>query len=235
MTGGRDVSGPNYALLYNPDNKTLLYNVNLTAVAGGKYSGFQDIEQDSKGNVYVVGTFSSSIIKISPDGSKAEPWYVEQPLIANRSGLSGIAATGDILLASDNNGGKVVKFDLTKDKGTAVTVPLTPETKLGGSDAVLVPPKYNGTVFLVAVNSVGIAVIVSKDGKWDKAEYKGIVARPTSSDTKGSSITAALQISQSIYALHEFFDAPSAGQLAGNRTNFPLTDITAEVDALVKK
>lgn len=234
-TGGKDVSGPNYALLYNPKTKALIYNIDLTAIAGGKYSGFQDIEQDASGNVYIVGTYSSSIIKISADGKKAAPWYLEQPVISNRSGLTGIASTGNILLAADNNnGGKVVRFDLKEETGKAVAVPLTPDTKLGGTDAVIVPTKYNGTVFLIASPGAGIHVVLSRDGKWEKAEYKGLIPRATAGDAAGSFVTAPVQIAQSIYALHEWFDAPPAGALAANRTRFPLTDITARVDELIK-
>ena len=235
-TFGQNITGPNYAMLYDPVKKKLLYTIELNSVTNhDQFGGYQDLEQDPRGNVYVVGTFSSSILKISADGKKLEVWYLEQPVNHTRSGLSGLAAKGDILLSADSNTGQIVRFDTSKPKGTQVVIPTTPPNKMSQSDGVYLPPKYDGKVLLVAVDLEGTAVFLSRDGKWQTAEYKGLIPRLTTGIYQDGAVTASVQIAQSIYTVLDWFDPPIPGSLAGNRTVFPMVDITREVDALVRK
>ena len=238
MTRGQDISGPNFAFLYDPIRDTILWTIDLNSITGGKYSGFQDVDSDPRGNVYVVGTWSSSIIRISPEGKDVKIWYLQNPVNQTRVGFSGIASTGNILLVADKNGfngSRIVRFDATKDIGIPYIVPLTPANfSLEKTDAVYLPPKYNGRVLLVAVQYNGTAVIVSEDGRWDTAEFKGYIPCASAADVAGSQMTANTQIADSLYTVQEWFDWPPNGSLAGNRTTFPMVDITAEVEALVK-
>jgi len=237
-TNGKDITGPNYVMKFDPITKDILWTVDLTIVTQERYSGFQDLEEDAQGNVFVVGTWPASILRISGRDRGIRPWYVPEPLNQTRKGLSGIAAKDDNLLAYDingGNGGKLLRFNMTAERGVPVEVPLTPPTFLGLGDAVYLPPKYDGKVLLISIDAEGTVVIVSSDGKWEKAEYKGLIPRGTTGDAAGSAITASVQIGQSIYTVLEWFDAPIPGSLAGNRTVFPWKDITAEVEALVKK
>jgi hypothetical protein len=96
----------------------------------------------------------------------------------NPQGLSGLATTGDILLSNNNAGGAngtLLRFDMTSSKGSPVPVPITPAHSIKGSDAIYLPPKYNGTVLLAAVNAFGVEVLRSKDGMWMTAEGLGLV------------------------------------------------------------
>lgn len=47
-----------------------MYKLNLTAITEGKYGAFQDVEQDPNGNVFVVGTYPSSILKVGKNGKE---------------------------------------------------------------------------------------------------------------------------------------------------------------------
>ena len=107
ITGGADVSGTNWIMQWDPVSKSVLYKLNLTDTAHGKYGGYQDAEQDPEGNVYVVGTYPSSILKVSNDGKTVTPWYLSNPPAGstNITGYGGLAAKGWILLANDDLGG----------------------------------------------------------------------------------------------------------------------------------
>jgi len=244
-TRGNDTSGPNYAYLYDPTNQKIVYTVDLNAaVTHGNYTGFQDAEQDPRGNMYVVGTYSASIVRIGPDGRDVKTWYVQEPVTTTRGGFSGIASTGDILLVGDKNGGnggRLVRFDSREETGDPYYVPLdrpvnsTFNTTLPTSDGVYLPPKYNDTVLLMAQQAAGTAVIVRKDGNWDSAEFKGWIPCATEGAANGSIVTANVQIAESIYTVQEWLDWPPEGSLAGNRTTFPMIDITEAVEDLVRQ
>lgn len=68
-TGGQDISGTNYIMQWDPATRKLLYKHNLTTITQGQYGAFQDIEFDPDNNVYVVGTFPSSIMRVSAKGT----------------------------------------------------------------------------------------------------------------------------------------------------------------------
>ncbi len=63
-TRGKDPSGDNFIIKYDPDKKAVLWKFNITAVTGGRYSGFQDIETDAAGNTYIVGSFPGTILRV---------------------------------------------------------------------------------------------------------------------------------------------------------------------------
>lgn len=137
-TGGQDISGSNLLLLWDPATKNELYRVNLTETTKGTYGGFQDIEFDSRGSVYVVGTFPSSILRVENNGT-----YVNERFNSNGNhtvtGFQGLAAASDILLANDNAqspNGSLVKFDMTAEKGIPIVIPIIPPRSIKGSDAI---------------------------------------------------------------------------------------------------
>jgi hypothetical protein len=49
--------------------------VNLTETTQGVYGAFQDVEFDGRGNVYVVGTYPSSILRVEGNGTRVNEWY----------------------------------------------------------------------------------------------------------------------------------------------------------------
>lgn len=239
ITGGQDVSGDNFLIKYDPSSHRALWTVNLTATTRGVYGGAQEVEHDARGNTYVVGTYPSSILKVDKKGRRVTPWYLSPliPTTTTTRGYSGLAATGDILLANDNNGGnggEIHRFDMRDATGRPRVVPRTPNVFLPNSDSIYLPPKYQGTVLLVAINTVGIVVLRSRDGTWRTAEHRGTVANDLAFAGPGAIVPTAVQIGDSLYMVELFF----AGQIvpgtnAGNRTSFPMYDITAQVEALL--
>jgi len=237
VTGGQDVSGDNFLVKYNPSLHRSLWTINLTATTQGIYGGQQEVEHDTRGNTYVVGTYPSSILKVDKKGRQVTPWYLPSPIVTTARGYSGLAATGDILLANDNNGGnggEIYRFDMRDDTGRPRLVPRTPNVFLPATDSIYLPPKYDGTVLLVAINTVGIVVLRSKDGSWRTAEHRGTVANDLAFAGPGAIVPTAVQIGQSLYMVELFFAGPIVpGTNAGNRTLFPMYDITAQVEALL--
>lgn len=204
--------------------------MNLTETTGGAYGGFQDVEFDSRGNVYVVGTFPSSILRVEANGTKINTWY-RSNASHTVTGFSGLAVAGDFLLSNNNAvtpNGSLVRFDMSAQKGTPVVVPITPLRSISGSDAIYLPPKYNGTVLLAAVDASGVEVLRSKDGLWNSAEGLGLVSNKVP-DAQGGFVTGTVQVGQRLYMIEEFFGDAQPG----NRTSFPFVDITSEVERLL--
>ncbi|KAK5988374.1 Trichothecene biosynthesis protein 14 [Cladobotryum mycophilum] len=233
-TAGQDISGDNVLVQYDLHQQRIVWRQNLTAVTKGLYGGFQDVEHDTFGNTFVMGTFPSSIIKISTDGKTATPWFVETNTKTTVHGFSGIATheTGNFLLVADNEKGQILRFDTGAAKGTPELVVLQGGVEPIGKDldCAYLPPLFRGTVLLVVDNALGVIVIRSKDGKWEKAEKLGAIANAYLND--GGLSTAVVELGGRIYVSTEFFgDTAPAHSL--NRTQFPLYDITDEVKKLL--
>jgi hypothetical protein len=180
-----------------------------------------------------MGTYPSTIVKIDPLGKEAKLWYVIQPANSSVYGFGSGAITRNILVANENTYGTLVRFDLDASEGTPETVVITPPTVVPHSDEVYFPPKYGGKVILVLLDMVGTAVFRSNDGQWHTAEYIGTIALTAEEMGSGWSVAAA-EIGNSVYIVLEFFfDPPTTSWGAGNRTDFPLIDITSRLDALV--
>jgi hypothetical protein len=235
-TNGEDISGTNWLLKYDPVADTLLYKINLTETSQGKYGGFQDMEQDPDGNVFVVGTWPGTLHKVSKDGKTVTPWYLPEKIVQTEKGMGGIAALGWMLLAQGDASGKIWRFDMKAAKGVPYPIPIwRGNHTFGASDAIYLPPKYSGTVLLVAEDTIGISVFRSKDAKWDAAEYLGMVPRPSTLE-EGTNVVTPAQVGDAVYmVVEQFGDAGLNGPgSAGNRTEFPFFDITKQVDMLLK-
>jgi hypothetical protein len=235
-TNGEDISGTNWLLKYDPAADALLYKINLTETSQGRYGGFQDIEQDPDGNVFVVGTWPGTLHKVSKDGKTVTPWYLPEKIVQTEKGLGGIAALGWMLLAQGDASGKIWRFDMKAPRGVPYPIPIwRGNHTFSASDAIYLPPKYEGTVLLVAEDTLGISVFRSKDAKWDAAEYLGLVPRPSSLE-EGTNVVTPAQVGDAVYmVVEQFGDAGLNGPgSAGNRTEFPFFDITAEVNGLLK-
>lgn len=252
-TGGADVSGSNILIKYDLAQRAVVWQRNLTAeVTQGRFGGFQDVEHDRAGNVYVVGTFPGTILRADKDGNGLSTWFLPpQAQLANTTvaGLGGIASIreADVLLVNNNADGQIYRFDHVSGSqiGRPVLIPRTtgggadgtPAPPLGFSDAILLPAKYQNTVLLVAEDATGVTVLRSRDATWTSAETLGTVSNNVSA-AMGGMVPAAVEIGgDKIFAVEEFFaDAPLvAGTNAGNRTAFPMVDITAQVDELLRQ
>ncbi|KUJ07207.1 uncharacterized protein LY89DRAFT_789984 [Mollisia scopiformis] len=227
-SSGANIPGTNWIIQWDPVTKEVLYQLNITKTVDGKYGGYQDVEQDPEGNVYVVGTYPSSILKVHTDGKTVTPWYLSPPpVVSTDTGYCGLAAKGWLLLANDGGAGNIVRFDMREEKGVPVVVPLQPNTTLIGTDAIYFPPRYEGTVALVAQDLTGIAVLRSRDGEWHWAEFLGIVPN----ELNGTFAVAPVQVGEGLYIVAlAYVDVNTPGSTSGNRTLFPFVDITEQVD-----
>jgi hypothetical protein len=232
LTGGKDVSGTNFIMLYNPTTRELLYKHNLSTITHNRFGGFQDLEHDPENNVYIVGTQPSSILKVNSKGTKIETWYLNDYPVLNTTiaGFTGLASTGWLLLASDRASGSLYRLNMHAPRGNPQPILVTPPYKIENPDAIQLPPRYKGTVLLVAEVFKGVSVFRDKRGTWEKAEYLGRVewTHPI------VVVTAPVQVGDAIYMnLLPFGSGVDGG--AGNETNFLYFDITAQLEALLQK
>ncbi|KAI1297088.1 hypothetical protein F5Y03DRAFT_370030 [Xylaria venustula] len=69
---------------------------------------------------------------------------------------------------------------------------------------------------------------------WRAAEFLGRIPNPPEIIASGGVVTAAVEVGGSVFLIEEWFTDPLVpGTSAGNRSLFPLIDITAQLDALV--
>lgn len=249
-TGGADVSGTNVILKYDFNSNSVLWQHNISAeVTQGRFGGFQDVAHDKDQNIYIVGTFPGTILRVRDNGTDLVPWFLPEPAaLANTTvaGFAGIASIieKDLLLVNNQADGQIYRFNGVSGAatGTPILVPRTDagngstSAPLGASDAILLPPKYRNTVLLVSVDAEGTVVLRSRDGSWSTAETLGLIPNNVP-EAMGGLTPAPLQIaSNKIFAVEEFFSDPVlAGTTAGDRSAFPLVDITAQVDALLAR
>ncbi|KAK1987518.1 hypothetical protein LZ30DRAFT_579872 [Colletotrichum cereale] len=234
-TGGQDVSGDNFIIKYDAAKKQVLWSKNITTISKGEYAGFQDIGHDSHGNTYIVGTFPGTILKVDREGSSIIPWYLPAKLDHTKTGFCGLAAAENVLLTSNNEDSQIYRFDMMDEKGNPVLVRRSPDATLAMTDGIYLPPRYDGKVLLVAEKAKGITVLRSSDGSWQSAEHLGTVPN-NSSAAQGGDVTATVQVGESIYMIERFpADPPVPNSTAGNRTEFPMVDITEQVEGLLKK
>ncbi|KAF4997505.1 hypothetical protein FGRMN_3869 [Fusarium graminum] len=170
-SSGQNVEGDNFLVKFDLKDNSLLWKTNLTNVTGGVYSGFQDSECDEAGNTFVLGTYPSSLIKVSADGKSAIPWYLVEPANHTIHGFSGIAKRDDFLLVGDNTDGQLYRFDVRASKGTPIYIPLSKSNsskteRIGENlDGIHLPQLYAGTVLLASDNANGTVVLRSSNGQ----------------------------------------------------------------------
>lgn len=242
--GGQDISGDTWLIKVDLKTGLELWRSNLTTALDGKYGGYQDVAHDAGGNSYVIGTFPGSILKVDPSGKKITPWYVSQETTTTVLGFTGIVYLDTKFLTTYGRNGQLQRWNSCDGQGKPTTVPIgTTETQpttdavLENIEAITLPKKYKGTVLLVASNTKGVYVLRSKDGKWDSAENLGEI--PNKYSESGGVVVTTVQVEDRLYAVLEYFGDiianPVPGTVAGNRTEFPLQDITSAVDELLKK
>ncbi|KAI9320350.1 hypothetical protein DFJ73DRAFT_769348 [Zopfochytrium polystomum] len=232
ITGGKDRRGTPWAWSLNLKTGQQSDKTNLTVLLNDQFSGFQDVVYDTRGNVYLIGTQPSSIVKFDPTMASGSLWWGVSPGNFSQSGIAGAATVGDVIVADDGLSGDLLRFDATQSKGEPETVKVTPAHKIAThSDAIYFPEAYCSTVLLVTEDEVGVSVFRSRDRQWREAEYLGLIAKDDIVP-QDSFITTVLTVTNSIYVLPSFFLDNLVTFGAGNRSDFPLIDITARVAAL---
>lgn len=243
------MSGSNILIKYDLAASAIVWQRNLTELTQGRYSGYQDIEYDRDGNIYVIGTFPGTILRVGKDGTGLSEWCLPPASRAANTTVSGFTGVvsireEDVLIVNNNADGQMYRFDNVSASPTGRPV-LIPRTAPNGSaaaamvatgDALLLPAKYKNTVLLVSEDAAGVTVLRSRDGRWGSAETLGTVSNDVGA-AMGGVVPATIEIGgDKIFSVEEFFaDAPLvAGTNAGNRSAFPMVDITAQVDALLR-
>lgn len=235
---GGDVSGERELIKWDVGKQAAVWRVGIESVTKGRYGGFQDVEHDRWGRTYIMGTYPGTILRVDRDGSGLTEWSVPEPLPPTRQkGWSGVAVVretgGETMLAVDGDG-RIYRFDLREEKGTAVHVPMWPEVLYNDTDAIYLPPMYGGRVLLVASVYTGIQVLRSEDQQWKTADYLGTVPIPSGELYEGAFAVSSVQMgSSSVFMVLFYSSDVQPGALAGNKTEFPFRDITDDINALL--
>lgn len=249
-TSGADISGDSFLYKIDMKTKKWLWRKNVSKPTEGRYGGCQEAIHDRHHNTFVLCTYPGAIIKVSADGKTATSWYESNYMkpgeTPQRPGLTGGVSKDDFLLAVDDESHKLLRFDMTAEKGEPVVVKIGNDEDVGlGLDGAYLPPKYDGQVLLVTSESKEINVIISNDN-WQTAEKAGVIKNTywdNPENNRGFSVST-VQVGEGhdapIYSINEYFlDAQDAskptvpGTLAKDRSEFPLQDITKAVDDIV--
>ncbi|GAB1319920.1 hypothetical protein MFIFM68171_10130 [Madurella fahalii] len=232
LTGGADVSGDNLVVRYAPRAARELWRANLTAATRGAFGGFLDVAVDDRpgeGHAYVVGSYPASILRVDPRGRRVEVWYPPSGPTTVR-GFSGVAIAGDALLVAGMRA--VYRFDL---RARGRRVPVLLGRVEGETNRVVLPEAYGGKVMLVSQQAIGATVFRSRDGRWRTAENLGTVRSDFPRELERI-VPSSVQIGpKRQYLVGQYFPGETVpGTMAGNRSEFPMFDITAEIETLLR-
>jgi hypothetical protein len=200
----------------------------------GLYAGYADASLGPDGNTYVLGTYSSNILRVTPD-KEISTFYVAEPLGPPRLyGFTGIAHVGDAMIVPDNIIGQLIHFNVRDKVGTPVTIKQTPYHAFKTANVLHFPEKYNDTILLVAENSTpdypfgGVAVYQDKSKQFEDVEFLGFLpSRLTNALT-----TSARQMADRIYVVALPTDGANI-TVAGESSRFVFQDFTDDLDSLI--
>ncbi|KJZ74879.1 hypothetical protein HIM_05788 [Hirsutella minnesotensis 3608] len=241
-TAGENIMGQNNLVQYDLKTNKVLWAIDLSKVTNGAYSGFQDMEHDRHGNIFVCGTFPPSLLFVNATTVVASPWWLGPHNMTNK-GINGLAMwrysklLGTYQDGYDQYGSHLIRWNV-RVPGEPVGIPIYKNGRavaLGTDlDGSYLPLRYGGNILLVTDAWIGTIVLHSTDA-WETAEKLGVLPNPFAG---GTSATATVQAGQRIFAIFEFFQdatVKAVGQPAGagQRSKFPLLDVTDQIDALV--
>ncbi|PHH92971.1 hypothetical protein CDD83_3129 [Cordyceps sp. RAO-2017] len=243
-TLGKNLTGPNNLIIYDLEENRVHCQVDISkkfATVGR--GGMQDLEFDEDGNVFVIETYGGILLRVSSDCSTVEEWY-KDPLLAPTAGFTGLARVNDIILLVDQTKKKLYRTRTgLEGKGKAETVEITglhPNSaaqNMSVTDGLYCPPKYAGNCCLLSDNDIGTTVFWSDDG-WFSAKIHSPIPNKFLNDQPRGSSTASVEMAGRIFVITEWFmDGAKAQRGAGkpgDRTEFPMQDITALVDERCK-
>ncbi|KAH7015790.1 hypothetical protein EDB80DRAFT_679719 [Ilyonectria destructans] len=236
-TLGANLTGPNQLVQYDTNAKTLGYIINMESFQQEVLqshslfvTGFQDMDEDEEGNVYFLAMYGGAIAKVSPLGT-VTLFYVDQNTNESTSWPNGISMTGDKALLYDETQKALISLDPTETSPAAVNVPISelPSDETIDCDGFYMPPKYDGRVLLRLSDGLGKIIVFRTEDGWETASFAGGVANIVLDGWA----TASVQISNSIYMNEEYFFDTGVWDQAGNRTSFPVVDITSHLESIL--
>jgi hypothetical protein len=251
-TNGADLSGPQKVIKWDTAAMETVYIADLApfqeqyeSTFGHVTAGFQDIAEDNIGNSYAPATFGGySIAKIAPNGT-VTPFFWSNETARNVTAQSTIyfglvfLSTPSKLLISDGQLGGFVTFDTTSPSPvpTPITISDMPSNLTSIlCDAIITPNRYPSQRVILCAEDVlggnGAITVFSSNDNWASAKYLGVVYN-TDPRTQGFLTTTAVEITDSIYLSSMSFSDGPTFDTAGNRTSFPMIDITEQVDTIV--
>lgn len=236
-TSGANLTGPNQLVQYDTNTETLGYIINMESFQQEVLqshslfvTGFQDMDEDEEGNVYFLATYGGAVAKVSPLGI-ATPFYVAQNANESTSWSNGISIIGDKALLFDETQAALISLDLTETSPAAINVPVSglPTDETIDCDGLYIPPKYDERVLLCSSDGLGKIIVFRTEDGWETASFAGGIVNTI---TDGWA-TASVQISNSIYMNEEYFFDTGVWDQAGNRTLFPIVDITSRLESIL--
>ena len=231
FSNGLNVSGPDYLLTMDLSTKKVTNQLHLN---NGLYAGYADAELGPDGNTYVLGTYKSNVLRVTPD-KKISTFYVEGPLGPPRLyGFTGITHVGDALIVNNNIIGQFLRFNIGDEEGTPVVIKQTPYHEFTTSNVLNLPERYEDTIMLATENATpdhpsgGVGVFRSRDKLFHEVEFLGFIP----SRLTQALATSARQMADRIYVVSVYTDGANI-TVAGHTKEFVFQDITEEVDSLV--
>ncbi|RFU29505.1 hypothetical protein B7463_g6844, partial [Scytalidium lignicola] len=239
VSQGSDLSGPNQLVKYNTSSEQILSLVDMAgfqaaaqAQTGVFPSGFQDQATDANGNTYFLASYGPGFAKITPSNEVSVFW-VTNTIPTNVLSYNGLVIIGNKLVTLNNINGALQYLDITAANPQPINVTVT-DTAAGvivDCDSIYAPPEFGQKVILCSNDDTNALVVFHSDDDWNTAANLGNVANPLTADSVFP--TASVQIAQSIFMNAEYFFDAGPFDVAGNRTIFPFTDVTAAIHSLV--
>lgn len=228
---GFNVSGPDYLMSIDLETKEVSSQLRLN---NGLYAGYADASLGPDGNTYVLGTYASNILRVTPE-KEISTFYVAEPLGPPRFyGFTGIAHVGDAMIVPDNIIGQLIRFSVHDKVGTPVTIKQTPYHGFKTANVLHFPERYNDTILLAAENTTpdhpfgGVAVYQDKSKQFNEVEFLGFLP----SRLTNALATSARQLADRIYVVALPTDGANI-TVAGESSRFLFQDITEDLDLMI--
>lgn len=130
-------------------------------------------------------------------------------------------------------------FDVASDSPAPTNITMTGRPADGsytglGCDGLISPARYGRKVLLCSDNGQAATTLWATDDGFASVRYIGQVANNSTEEiAKSGTVTATVEMGNSLYVNSEFFNDTGVYDVAGSRASFPLVDSTADFDALV--
>ena len=124
---------------------------------------------------------------------------------------------------------------MTRERGKEDLVHRSRHTELADTNRLKLPEAYGGTVELVSKLYVGVTVLRSRDRKWERAEYLGTITSDFPALFERILPTTVQVGPRNQYMVGQYFPGQIVpGTTAGNRSEWPMFDVTAQVESLLR-